>query len=324
MGRPARTSRRTAPPRVRPRTSAAPTPPARRSGRRRNRSAQPPAVPVITRSVLRCTEGTLSVCFATRSCSHSGTLIHMGDDPDSPAPRGRCDQGRMGDIPDVHHATDSVPSTSWNAPSDVVDAEPAVPNDQPAASSADRGEEPSDRVLLGVAGHIADLLGLDALWVRLAFVVLALTGGVGIVIYLASWLVLFGPDRTGLDWVALRRRRHRVDRCAAHDRRRRPRLLRRTRRRRGTPDRTHARALAATQRLGPATARATATSPTARPRVGVDDRGTDRRRRRRSRARRLAARRVCSRCSSRNADRPVPADRVGSPRYSGARRSGSP
>ncbi|MET0661676.1 MAG: PspC domain-containing protein, partial [Ilumatobacteraceae bacterium] len=83
--------------------------------------------------------------------------------------------------------------------SDVVDAESAGPN--APSGSADRGEEPSDRVLLGVAGHIADLLGLDALWVRIAFVVLALTGGIGIVIYLASWLVLFGPDRTGLDWV---------------------------------------------------------------------------------------------------------------------------
>ena len=86
-------------------------------------------------------------------------------------------------------------------PSDVVDAESAAPDDQTPPTRTEPVEEPSDRVVLGVAGHIADLLGLDALWVRVAFVVLALTGGVGIVIYLASWLVLFGPDRTGLDWV---------------------------------------------------------------------------------------------------------------------------
>ena len=84
---------------------------------------------------------------------------------------------------------------------DVVGAEPAAPNDRPLLTEADPAEEPSDRVVLGVAGHLADLLGLDALWVRLAFVVLALTGGIGIVIYLAAWLVLFGPDRTGMDWM---------------------------------------------------------------------------------------------------------------------------
>ena len=88
-----------------------------------------------------------------------------------------------------------------DAPSNVVDADPASPNDQRPATADEPAAEPSDRVLLGVAGHIADHLGLDALWVRLGFVVLALTGGVGIVIYLASWLVLFGPERTGMHWV---------------------------------------------------------------------------------------------------------------------------
>jgi phage shock protein PspC (stress-responsive transcriptional regulator) len=83
----------------------------------------------------------------------------------------------------------------------VVGAEPAAPNDRSPLTDADPAEEPSDRVVLGVAGHLADLLGLDALWVRVAFVVLALTGGIGIVIYLASWLILFGPDRTGMDWM---------------------------------------------------------------------------------------------------------------------------
>ena len=87
------------------------------------------------------------------------------------------------------------------APPDVVDADPPPPNDFPPPAGGEPAAEPSDRVLLGVAGHLADHLGLDALWVRLAFVVLALTGGVGIVIYLAAWLVLFGPDRTGMHWV---------------------------------------------------------------------------------------------------------------------------
>jgi phage shock protein PspC (stress-responsive transcriptional regulator) len=88
-----------------------------------------------------------------------------------------------------------------DAAPNVVDADPSPPNDLPPPAAGEPVAEPSDRVLLGVAGHLADHLGLDALWVRLAFVVLALTGGVGIVIYLAAWLVLFGPVRTGVHWV---------------------------------------------------------------------------------------------------------------------------
>ena len=170
-------------------------------------------------------------------------------------------------------------------PSDVVDAESAAPDDQTPPTRTEPVEEPSDRVLLGVAGHIADLLGLDALWVRVAFVVLALTGGVGIVIYLASWLVLFGPDRTGLDWVGY------VGGAIA--------LI-------GVPlmiadgdlDFFDGPVAVVALLIGltlalwrprndsaAATACPAATSPTARPPVGVDDRGTDRRRRRRSRAR---------------------------------------
>ena len=53
------------------------------------------------------------------------------------------------------------------APSNVVDAEPSgTGRSSPRRLQADPAEEPSDRVVLGVAGHVADLLGLDALWVR--------------------------------------------------------------------------------------------------------------------------------------------------------------
>lgn len=42
----------------------------------------------------------------------------------------------------------------------------------------------------GVAGLIAARLGLDPFWLRMAFVVLALAGGVGVVLYAGLWLVL--------------------------------------------------------------------------------------------------------------------------------------
>jgi signal transduction histidine kinase/phage shock protein PspC (stress-responsive transcriptional regulator) len=52
----------------------------------------------------------------------------------------------------------------------------------------------SDRVLLGVAGGIAERLGVDAVVVRLGFVLLALCGGVGFVLYLGTVLISVEPD----------------------------------------------------------------------------------------------------------------------------------
>lgn len=52
-----------------------------------------------------------------------------------------------------------------------------------------------DRVLTGVAGGIGERLGIDPVVVRLAFVVLSLAGGVGVLLYLAAALVSRAPDR---------------------------------------------------------------------------------------------------------------------------------
>jgi len=52
-----------------------------------------------------------------------------------------------------------------------------------------------DRMLAGVASGIAAYLGVDAVVVRVAFVVLTLVGGLGIPLYLASW-VLVPDERT--------------------------------------------------------------------------------------------------------------------------------
>ena len=46
------------------------------------------------------------------------------------------------------------------------------------------------RVLGGVASGLADHLGLPVLWLRVAFVVLAVAGGSGLLLYAAYWLVL--------------------------------------------------------------------------------------------------------------------------------------
>src|ERR1700712_624504 len=45
-----------------------------------------------------------------------------------------------------------------------------------------------ERVLAGVCGGVASALAVDATLVRLAFALLALAGGAGILLYLAPWM----------------------------------------------------------------------------------------------------------------------------------------
>ncbi len=54
-----------------------------------------------------------------------------------------------------------------------------------------------DRVIAGVASGIARHLGLDPALVRLAFVVLTLAGGSGVLAYLIAWLVIPEEPRGG-------------------------------------------------------------------------------------------------------------------------------
>ncbi|HEX9713757.1 MAG TPA: PspC domain-containing protein [Actinomycetota bacterium] len=61
---------------------------------------------------------------------------------------------------------------------------PAPPDRPPLRRSR------SDRVIGGVAGGIAQHLGLDATLIRLAWVAVALLGGGGILLYLIAWLII--------------------------------------------------------------------------------------------------------------------------------------
>jgi len=73
--------------------------------------------------------------------------------------------------------------------------------DSPAAAPATGPRKAyrstDDRWLGGVAGGLGQHLGVDALPVRVAFVVLAVAGGFGLVLYAALWLVL--PTDTHLE-----------------------------------------------------------------------------------------------------------------------------
>ncbi len=51
-----------------------------------------------------------------------------------------------------------------------------------------------DRMVAGVCTGLADFLGADVTAMRLAFVVLTLMGGVGVIIYIAAWLII--PEKS--------------------------------------------------------------------------------------------------------------------------------
>lgn len=79
-------------------------------------------------------------------------------------------------------------------PLDATPTPDPVPADPVPADPATR-----DRILGGVAAHLADRLDVDPLWIRIAFVLLALVGGIGVLLYAALWLAFVaGPDHQWL------------------------------------------------------------------------------------------------------------------------------
>ncbi len=57
----------------------------------------------------------------------------------------------------------------------------------------------TDRVLSGVCGGLGRHLGIDPLLVRLAFLLLVLAGGVGVLLYLALAILVPAEDQAGRD-----------------------------------------------------------------------------------------------------------------------------
>lgn len=82
----------------------------------------------------------------------------------------------------ARHGSGSLPDADGSAPchSSQVTA-PAVPR---------LVRRSSDRLLGGVTTGLADHLGLPVLWIRVALVVLTVTGGSGVALYAVLWLVL--------------------------------------------------------------------------------------------------------------------------------------
>lgn len=80
--------------------------------------------------------------------------------------------------------TDESPNDHSGEPLPPPLPPPRLPYEHRWARSTD------DKVIGGVAGGVAASLAVDAVWVRIAFVVLALLGGAGIPLYVAAWLAL--------------------------------------------------------------------------------------------------------------------------------------
>jgi phage shock protein PspC (stress-responsive transcriptional regulator) len=81
--------------------------------------------------------------------------------------------------------TATTPPLDGPAGQTAIDPEPAL---QTRARSLTRDRRA--RMLAGVASGIAGYVGVDALFVRIAFAVLAVVGGVGIPLYVACWLLI--------------------------------------------------------------------------------------------------------------------------------------
>ncbi len=69
-----------------------------------------------------------------------------------------------------------------------------------ATTASRHGVVADDRILGGVAGFLAVRLGVDPLWVRICFVLLALAGGIGVVLYAGLWLVFTSEHSTSWRW----------------------------------------------------------------------------------------------------------------------------
>ena len=73
----------------------------------------------------------------------------------------------------------------------------AAPDAHEARASFRIVRTPSDRILAGVAGGLAERLGVDPVIVRLAFVVLSFAAGAGVVAYLVCWALSVDPPAGG-------------------------------------------------------------------------------------------------------------------------------
>jgi signal transduction histidine kinase len=114
-----------------------------------------------------------------------------------PDPRACDDSGVSSQVDPVDEPTQPDPTSTLPVPA-ATPPTPPVPaaQDEPEAAEPNRmRRRRSARVLAGVAGGLADHLGVDVFWTRAAFAVLAAFGGAGVLAYGLFW-VFVPQERT--------------------------------------------------------------------------------------------------------------------------------
>lgn len=83
----------------------------------------------------------------------------------------------------------SVIST-MGEPADIGEEEPEAFEAENFQAYKRLFRDPSDKVLGGVCGGLAAYFNLDPLWLRIAFIILTMIGGSGILIYTILWITV--------------------------------------------------------------------------------------------------------------------------------------
>ncbi|MBL8030643.1 MAG: DUF2807 domain-containing protein [Candidatus Doudnabacteria bacterium] len=96
---------------------------------------------------------------------------------------------------------------SMGNPEQFEDSENSSASGQEKQSSSFTGKKmfrnPDDVVLAGVSSGIAAYFGIDAVWIRILFVLLALGSGFGVLLYIVFWIAL--PEaKTGTEKIQMR------------------------------------------------------------------------------------------------------------------------
>jgi signal transduction histidine kinase/phage shock protein PspC (stress-responsive transcriptional regulator) len=84
--------------------------------------------------------------------------------------------------------------TATQAPHRPAEEVRGTPRGSPGGASWAIIRSRDNRVLLGVAGGLGERLGVDPIMVRIAFAVLAVAGGAGVLLYVVAWAVSVEPD----------------------------------------------------------------------------------------------------------------------------------
>lgn len=143
-----------------------------------------------------------------------------GTTPDGTAQEGTAPEGTAPGSAGTRHdaAGDSAEESSDGGP-DTTASEDATADQPPAGAGTapvDRPGAParaplarrrSGRMLGGVAGGVADHLGVDARWARAAFVVLTFLGWAGVLAYGLLWVFVRQEEDTGVERTVTRSER---------------------------------------------------------------------------------------------------------------------